>query len=196
MLIREKCFFTFIFISYDYDDWDNPLIIAIKQKSLELVDLLVTNGASLDYIHDDTQPDLCPLIIAIKIDALEIAKYLISKGADANDVASNASIFSPEYELEDPLIVAIKRKNMNMINFLLENGYELQKNVFLRGFLIVKAAIDSNLYEIIQLLFDNGLRYQTYILDYAIDKEKSEEMIGFLKKFENPYPENKRLMKI
>ena len=92
-----------------------PLMLAIEEGNLEVVNLLVNGGANIDAVYDcflpehsdDTFEDYniyksTPLMVSIIKKRNDIAKYLIEQGADINMVAYwNAPNDSDSFE-EDP----------------------------------------------------------------------------------------------
>ena len=89
-----------------------PLIIAIKNKNLEIVKLLVNNGAKLGELLDKKNNlKITPLICSIMEDEVDIFKYLIDNGASV--------------ELLNPIYYGIIYKNKPMIKILLDKKIKL-----------------------------------------------------------------------
>jgi ankyrin repeat protein len=89
-----------------------PLIIAIKTKNNELLELLYS-----DNIINITVDGLSPLISAINVKNKEAINFLLNKKVNIN------------YNLAEgtPLIAAIKSKNLEMIKYLIDNGATIDK---------------------------------------------------------------------
>jgi len=120
-----------------------PLLIAIYNKNIELVKLLVEKGANLEKSFKIENQDLTPLNYSIKLENIEILKYLVEKGADIELNSPLTYAISSEKEkiveyliskgvkleyLEDencPLIKAVKSQNFEIINMLVKAGANL-----------------------------------------------------------------------
>lgn len=107
-----------LLLEYDADvnegEQSSPLHIAIssrKENKLEMVKLLLDNGADVDFkdINDHT-----PLMRAVYYDFLDIAILLITYGADTGYINKDSN---------DALIYAHKNKNVEMIKVLKKNDF-------------------------------------------------------------------------
>lgn len=81
-----------------------PLAFAIYQQNISFVELLINNGASVEYSSDSSNLLLCrkPLIIAVAYGTLAIIDYLLDQGAGTNKSTVNLSYNA--YELAKFLI--------------------------------------------------------------------------------------------
>ena len=92
---------------------DTPLLLAIKTQNLELVKLLVKNGADVNFEKPNT-----PLKIAIKENNIDIVKFLLKKGAKL-DLVYDSWV--------TPLFLAIDNNNIDIFNLLIQNGEKINK---------------------------------------------------------------------
>lgn len=91
-----------------------PLFCAIILKKKEIVNLLISSGADLNYknLSGDT-----PLSFAIKKNNLEIADLLIRLGADPNiPIGHNPNI--PDKDRETPLKIVINKIKNNQTDYI------------------------------------------------------------------------------
>ena len=95
------------------DTGATPLHIAIAKYRLEIVELLVTKGASLNVccINGAT-----PLYMAVRYGYLDIVKILVAKGAKLDMVGANG---------KTPLYTASQYKYVEIAKFLLEQGADI-----------------------------------------------------------------------
>jgi len=130
------------------EDSLTPLIIAIKNKDLEMVKLLVSSGAELGEISDKkNKVNITPLIYSIVEDEFDIFKYLIEEGADI--------------ELKNPIYHGVIHRNKPMIKVLLDKDVKLDIDV--EGTTPLILAGLSKEYEIMKMLIEKGAD-----LDYSV----------------------------
>jgi len=94
-----------------------PLIRAVRSGRLELVKILVDNGAD---VNKGAFMDGSPLIEASKLGYLDIAKYLVQNGADVNIHVETD---------ETPLIQAAWKGHLDIVKFLIKEGADVNKTV-------------------------------------------------------------------
>lgn len=155
-------------IEIESEDGFKPLMIAIKNKNLEMVKLLVSEGAKLgESVDKKNRVKITPLIYSILENEYDIFKYLIEKGADIN--------------LQSPIYYGVGESNKPMIKTLLEEGVKLDINI--EGVTPMILAILSKDLEIIKMLIEKGAD-----LSYA-----GKEFTPMLKIIQNNYLEGMRL---
>lgn len=130
------------------EDGLTPLILAIKNKDLEMVKLLVNSDAKLGEILDKKNKlKVTPLIYSIVEDEFDIFKYLIDMGADV--------------ELQNPIYYGVVHKNKPMIRILLDKNVKL--DIEKEGMTpLLLATISKNL-DIMKMLIGRGAS-----LDYTV----------------------------
>jgi ankyrin len=99
----------------DPTDGFAPLHTATRRGYLEMVQLLVENGAAVDAKAADTRR---PLHLAASMDFLDVAKLLISSGADVSAVESTGGW--------SPLHFAAIKGNREVIKLLIAKGASLE----------------------------------------------------------------------
>lgn len=87
------------------------LACATMDASIEMIQLLVENGANIELSNNQ---NFTPLMIAISHRQTEIAKYLISKGANVNAKTNLGK--------HTPLDYACLNNNLAMVEILLMKG--------------------------------------------------------------------------
>lgn len=95
----------------------SPLIIAAKGDELEIAQLLIANGASIEM---SVKGDGNPLIMAAKYGRLSMVKYLVESGADVNAYVVGD---------ETPLIAAAWNGHLEVVKYLVEQGADINKIV-------------------------------------------------------------------
>ena len=146
-----------------------PLLAAIKTGNIQIVKILVENGAdvNLESIYDSGYQIISPLFYSILYNNYDISDYLISKGADINCTdKNNDSIFIVKtrmgddkailYLIEKGADVALANNEGNTaLHFAAQLGYEkildliISKQADLKktnkkGFTALKYAIFQN----------------------------------------------------
>jgi ankyrin repeat protein len=123
------------------EDGFTPLVIAIKNKDLEMVKLLVNSGAKLgEILEKKNKLKVTPLIYSIVEDEFDIFKYLIDEGADI--------------EVQNPIYYAIVHKNKFMIKVLL--GKKIKLDIVIEGMTPLLLATLSKDLDIMKMLIDAG----------------------------------------
>ena len=87
----------------------SPLHLAISKNNLEIVKVLIVNGASPD-VFDASSWNFTPLQLAMKMENYEIVKFLVENGANINLCKG----------YHHPLKLAIK--NFEIFKFFMKNG--------------------------------------------------------------------------
>lgn len=126
------------------DVWgDRPIYIAIFNRSVKIINLLLDHGAKVNF-GDSVL--LSPLMYAIQINSAEIVKLLVNRGADVNYEYLGATpltyslYHNPSYDIAKtlidhgadvnnmntssitPLMIVCSSGNENLINLLLSRG--------------------------------------------------------------------------
>jgi len=191
----------------DYNTGHIPLVHAISHGDENIVKLLISYGARINFID---KHGYVPLIFACNFNNLSLTKLLIDYGANVNlsdEDGDVALLFASENGNEDMLNLLISHDaNINLQN---GNGYSalmlaahagetdivkrlidlgadlnLQNN---NGDTALKIAIDMNHEDIIRLLVDRGakINLDTYLdkpLD-ATEKAKFRDIGNLLKRY-------------
>ena len=128
--LPSRCFF--FYSRNDYAKFTYPLNLAAKLGLKPLVTVLLANGAELnsqDHFvnYPKGKQGSTPLIEATRGGFTEIMQQLISKGADINkkDALSQIKLGDFYQYDETALIVAAKKRNLNNVKILVENGADL-----------------------------------------------------------------------
>ncbi|MCW8822066.1 MAG: ankyrin repeat domain-containing protein [Sulfurovum sp.] len=99
---------------YELDDYDDisPLFYAIrKYASLDMIELLLANGADLMETDSD---GVSALDMAIKFKRLDVIQFCLDKGFDINVTKRKSGI--------TPVMLAACFSNIEMMELLLNNG--------------------------------------------------------------------------
>lgn len=157
--------------------WQTPLHIAASYGTdPDMIKILVKNGAKTD-VRDrfgDT-----PLIIAVKNLNFPIAKALVANGANVTE--------RNIYSLEQPVAIAIEKRDIELMDLLINNGAKLKYNVNAYGrTLMHHAAQYGNLEILINLIGRGGdiraVDYNGETLLHAAAAGNKIEIIAFLVK--------------
>ena len=95
---------------------------ACKIGSLDIVKILINNGAEINQYNSKNSNRYQPLIYASESGNLNLVKYLVENGANVN--IKNKEWFHPnkEWIIYTPLYVAYKMNNYKIVEYLLEKG--------------------------------------------------------------------------
>jgi hypothetical protein len=96
---------------------DTCLIEACRKNHAEIVKFLIERGANLDA--QNKQGYTCLIEACRKTHGLKFARILIQAGANVNAITEHG---------QTALIGAFERKDMNLMNFLIETGAEMDIN--------------------------------------------------------------------
>jgi len=102
---------------YELDDYDEipPLFYAIRKRaSLEMIELLLENGAKLAQTDSD---GVSALDIAIKFRRKDVIEFCLDKGFDLNSTKRKSGIL--------PVMLAACFSDMEMMQMLLDAGGEI-----------------------------------------------------------------------
>lgn len=128
-------------IEAETEDEITPLIIAIKNKDLEMVKLLVSNNAKLgESVDKKNRLRITPLVYSIIENEFDIFKHLIDKGADVN--------------LQSPIYHGVAYGNKPMIKILLDKNVKI--DIAVQGLTPMLLSILSKDSEIMKMLIDKG----------------------------------------
>lgn len=143
-----------------YHKNDTPIHLAIQNRRLDIVKLLIQYKADVNFENDN---DLSPLAVAIRENDYEIAKYLLRKGAKIYSetrqttpllniaVALNqkplvqlllqhgADVDDVDKQGKTPLAVAIERGHEKMVKYLLKHGADPNVGYRLNGEIVVRS---------------------------------------------------------
>jgi ankyrin repeat protein len=114
------------------------LKFVVKNNNLSLVQFLLEKGVNPNVGGTNGNT---PLIISIKRGFYQISEKLITLGANT---------CKPDKKGKTPLYWAVNKKNINIINLLLDHGAELTIHTALLH------AIDSDYLDLVQLLVKRG----------------------------------------
>jgi len=119
-----------------------PLIVIIQEGRDEGLKFLIDNGASVNWMRDDTTP----LIQAIIGNHIEMVKELINAGADVN----------LNSEFSSPLLDACEKSNLALFKILVEAGADVDGGVVDDSETPLSRAINYGTAEIVQCLIESG----------------------------------------
>lgn len=133
------------YIDQNVTDLHNLLTMACFDNDYKAVKLLIEKGANVNVILGG----YTPLLYASYNDNFEIVKLLVNNGANINHIPKSL-IISPA------LIVALKSKNKEIYDFLIDNGADIFiKNSKNQTTLL--AASEGNDLDLIKFLIEKGL---------------------------------------
>jgi ankyrin repeat protein len=152
-----------IYIDAELVNNATALWCAVYYGHLEIVKFLVENGSNLEVSDKDKNPiHLC----CVNGD-LEILKFLIENGCL---IDSENSIG------ETPLIVACKRNNNDIVEFLIHKGANLNKRDSQKGFTALHVSVIMDNINLVKLLVENGC-------DLNITNDENMTALKYLENF-------------
>ena len=121
---------------------------AARKGSLELVKLLVDNGADVNATYNNKyQRNTTPLFFSVESSNFPVTRYLMEKGARIN--------IKNDYG-ETPLHIASEVGNIQMVKLLLKNGADLNAKTF-RGKSALDRSITFKRKELSRFLIEKGI---------------------------------------
>ena len=111
---------------FDKKSHYNPLLLAVasKEVDLEIIEVLLSNGADINLANKDGYFAL-PFLAHSSSGRVEAAKLLLKYGADVNALTNHAYYRGPynDYSKEEsPLLLAIDKNPGDLAMFLIESG--------------------------------------------------------------------------
>ncbi|XP_050505193.1 ankyrin-1-like isoform X1 [Diabrotica virgifera virgifera] len=128
-----------------------PLHLACRHGNLEIVKLLLENGAVYDNRQGKSR-NYSPLLVAIEMGHLEIIKYFISIGVDVNFSTNNE-----DYTLLHAACTNTQAQvQIEIVKLLIENGADVNKKTLSKGATPLYCAINRMRPYVAELLILNG----------------------------------------
>jgi ankyrin repeat protein len=94
------------------DQYNTPLFLAIGNKQIEIVELLLCHGANFNLVRLSRGEKQTPLAFALAKGSKECVKMLLERGADPN----------VGYQIAGPLHTALRNDNCDIVELLLHHG--------------------------------------------------------------------------
>ena len=152
---------------------------AIKHNNIKAVKFFIENNAHVEIATFD---GTTPLVLAIEENKPKIVELLIKEGK-----ANIYGVYAKETE-KYPIYCAVKNKNLNIIEILLDNNFDLKRESY-----ILSYAIENSDENIVKYLVENGADMYSYeitalyqavlnlnpkLVEYFLDKGASIEKAG------------------
>ncbi|XP_044000972.1 uncharacterized protein LOC122847395 [Aphidius gifuensis] len=155
----------------------SPVYYAVTNNNTEVTKKLVAH-------HAEVQPVL--LHCAVRNDNLEMIKILVKCKVDINTILE-VSYFLPEDRKLTPLLIATKKKNVSVIQYLVEHGANINFVDIPDGYPALYYAVENKNEKIVNMLINRGaninLRYgedNRTVLCSAVQTIGDIEMIKLL----------------
>ncbi len=155
------------------------LMMAIINQDYKLFELLIDNGANVNY--HNTYGGQSPLIEACSYKQYDskFAKELVARGANVNDTTNITS----QAQLS-PLMAAARSGNTTVVEFLIKNGADINyKNKL--GSTSLGEAILTQKYDVALILLNNGADFSSPIYNGLDEYGKSTVPINLLTALRN-----------
>lgn len=152
------------------------LHLAIRERQLEIAELLVKRGAD---VNAKGELDETPLHMAVRNQYLPSVQLLVNKGAAVNSTANNNVT---------PLDVAARGGHLGIVRYLLEKGATVNQVLSIKAQSPLHNAIRKNHQEIVKLLIDKGANvnaqdfYHDTPLHVAVANDSCSEIVEYLLK--------------
>ena len=139
-------FVNFVTINFDGNWRFSPLMLASKKGNIKIVELLLNNGADINYSFHDGSPYpvlFSALSIASAYNKIEVIKILIKRGINLKKLGGT--------------VIADRRNKykskIKILKLLIEAGADINASVY--GTPLINAINDCNI-DLINYLFDKG----------------------------------------
>lgn len=119
----------------------SPLHYACKLGNIEIIQLLLGNGADINLINNSGKS---PIYYACKHGNIELIKYLIEHGANFNDIS-----------IINHLINAIDNNDIELLKYYIEHGANINEEDS-NGYSLLMYSCMNNKYDMVKYLIDNG----------------------------------------
>ncbi len=185
MIKKNDTSFVSLLLSFNADGSDTENFkSAIKNKSIEMVNLLLNNGAK----HNDG------IITAIEVQSLEIVNILLPESDKENIDLIETACLGNNLEIIELLLTngsnpqngldaAIKANKLRNVNLLIKNGARINSDQ-----LLINAVKTKNL-DLVKVLVQNAISHVDTIINYGIDisagikyavNQNSPEIVNYL----------------
>ncbi|PMD41131.1 ankyrin [Hyaloscypha variabilis F] len=153
---------------------ESPLSRAVDWGHVEVVDLLVSGGADVNIFVGNGYSNSTPLMTAIKCnpkipdgDVINMTRTLLLAGADPQRVAI------PREKAETPLEVAMARKNIELIQLLLDYGAQVTEQSLFEAVRrcdinVVKLLLNSG-GQVTESVIESAVAYNSTLLFFLLD---------------------------
>ena len=145
-----------------------PLLFAVKHSNLEIIKLLVSEGARIHGFKSELiESD--PFVSAIISNRLDVVEYLVSAGANVHIRGEHA------------LFEAIINHNFSIAEFLMSNGSDIHYGIDV----MLVEAIHCEDARAVEFILSHGAFSKKWYTDYVYDDIASEKAIyGLMLKYE------------
>ncbi|ORY57088.1 ankyrin [Neocallimastix californiae] len=166
ILLENKEYASCININ-DKDSYSEyPIVVALNQGNIKIIDYLLCHGADLSIPYADFEKIMKDrnkrkitevLSKAIKDNNITFIKYLMEN----NRINPYLGVSDRDYNSDYPVMLALEKNNLEIFNYLLDHGAELKtacndkedyKNAFVT---ILNQCIEKNDFTRIKYLFEN-----------------------------------------
>lgn len=160
--------------------WMTPLISAIQNDKVDCFNILIQNGAKLDFPH---KGGWYPIHESAKANNGYYLKTLIEKKVNINTIEKNTNM--------TPLMVSIIRGDMDNFKLLLDNGADIKPQAK-GGFDALYQALINKRFEMCDILREKGARFDVknangmYADEYCVVHDLPEPLFYVLK-FASPF---------
>ena len=157
----------------------SPLHAAVSCGSMEIVDLLISEGANVNFeLGWGPKKGLTPLDVAISLNLEKITEKLIKSGARHGNYTKAA---------EHAIINAVVNGDISVVEKHLNSGVNIDSKS-ISGVTPLSVAVEEGHINIIKLLLENGSDLNgevggINVLDLALSANKNNEIIDILRKY-------------
>ena len=144
-----------------------PILHAVSKGNIEIIKVLLQNGAKPDVYDDD---DMSPLMIALERNRFDIAKILLEYRADIN---------SSSYDGKTALHHAADNGKLEIVEFLLKNNatIDCEFGAPISKLTPLFVAVDSGHTEVVKTLLINGANANNESVQIATFVEEAPSKI-------------------
>jgi ankyrin repeat protein len=157
----------------------SPLSMAARSGHVEIVALLISAGANVNFLDAFGATPLMNAVISEHVpdeDVIAIVRNLLHVGADAQVTTTFGA------DSMTVLEVAMGRRNIELIQLLLDGGARITESAFL-------TAVRGRSLDIAKLLLKSGARVTQRVIESAAENDESEMVLFLLNSAESSIKE-------
>ncbi|GAP92889.1 putative multiple ankyrin repeats single kh domain [Rosellinia necatrix] len=168
--LKFKCYYL-ANASMKRNPLSNPLHLAVDGNKMEIVRLLLNEGAGLNFMCDSASA----LLVAVQGGNLDMIKLFLDQEANPN----LSKTIQNKHMLAAALEVSISRKDFTMTELLISRGADTNTRAHQARYLPIEVAASTGSVDMVQLLLDSGVSLEGRMRVFYVRAVFSARQAGF-----------------